>query len=88
MEAFLRKAKQASRAITTLLPQRRNEILRAMAGAIRESQEMILNANALDLKEAQASGLKGSMLERLALDDQKIVGMARAIEEIAMLRNP
>lgn len=88
MEAFLRKAKQASRAIATLLPQRRNEILRAMAGAIRESQEMILNANALDLKEAQASGLKGSMLERLALDDQKIVGMARAIEEIAMLRNP
>lgn len=88
MEAFLRKAKQASRAIATLLPQRRNEILRAMAGAIRESQEMILNANALDLKEAQASGLKGSMLERLALDGPKIVGMARAIEEIAMLRNP
>lgn len=88
MEAFLRKAKQASRAIATLLPQRRNEILRVMAGAIRESQEMILNANALDLKEAQASGLKGSMLERLALDGQKIVGMARAIEEIAMLRNP
>ncbi|MGD9595724.1 glutamate-5-semialdehyde dehydrogenase [Wolinella succinogenes] len=88
MEAFLRKAKQASRAIATLLPQRRNEILRVMAGAIRESQEMILNANALDLKEAQASGLKGSMLERLALDSQKIAGMARAIEEIAMLRNP
>ncbi|NLU33889.1 glutamate-5-semialdehyde dehydrogenase [Wolinella succinogenes] len=88
MEAFLQKAKQASRAIATLLPQRRNEILRAMAGAIRESQEMILNANALDLKEAQASGLKGSMLERLALDGPKIAGMARAIEEIAMLRNP
>ncbi len=88
MEAFLQKAKQASRAIATLLPQRRNEILRAMAGAIRESQEMILNANALDLKEAQASGLKGSMLERLALDGPKIAGMARAIEEITMLRNP
>lgn len=88
MEAFLANAKRASRVVASLLPSERNAALKAMAQALREHQEEILAANAQDYASALEAGIKGSMLERLALTPAKVESMARAIEEIAALRNP
>lgn len=88
MEAFLANAKRASRVVASLLPSERNVALKAMAQALREHQEEILAANAQDYASALEAGIQGSMLERLALTPAKVESMARAIEEIAALRNP
>jgi glutamate-5-semialdehyde dehydrogenase len=66
----------------------KNEALSAAARAIRERRADILAANAKDLDAARAAGLSGAMLDRLKLDDSRIEGMARGIDEVARLTDP
>lgn len=66
----------------------KNEALGRIAAAIRARRAELLAANALDMAAARAKGLSGAMLDRLALDDARIEGMARGVEEIAALPDP
>jgi glutamate-5-semialdehyde dehydrogenase len=66
----------------------KNKALSAAARAIRERRADILAANAKDLDAARAAGLSGAMLDRLKLDDSRIEGMARGIDEVARLTDP
>lgn len=88
MEQFLEKAKNASRILSTMSGSERNRILREMAEALRSNTMNIIEANAIDMRNAQESGLADSMKERLMLDEKRIEAMAVAIEEIAALKDP
>jgi glutamate-5-semialdehyde dehydrogenase len=66
----------------------RNAALRAAAAAIRTRSAQLLEANALDMHEARASGLSGAMLDRLLLDGKRVEAMARGVEDIAALPDP
>lgn len=88
MEAFLQKAKASSRVLSTLKGVEKNNILRGMAQALRDNQEKILEANAIDMQQAQTNGLTSALKDRLFLDAGRIEGMAVAIEEIAALKEP
>jgi len=88
MEAFLKEAKDASRALSTLGGREKNDILRQMAEALRENREKILRANALDMADAEQNELSSALKDRLLLDEKRIEGMAKAIEEIASLKEP
>lgn len=88
MEQFLEKAKAASRVLATMCGSERNRILREMAEALRANTMNIIEANALDMRNAEESNLAPSMKERLLLDEKRIESMAVAIEEIAALKDP
>lgn len=88
MEQFLEKAKSASRVLATLSGSERNRILREMAEALRANTMNIIEANAIDMRNAQECNLTSSMKERLLLDEKRIEAMAVAIEEIAALKDP
>lgn len=88
MEQFLEKAKAASRVLATMSGSERNRILREMAEALRANTMNIIEANALDMRNAEESGLAPSMKERLLLDEKRIESMAVAVEEIAALKDP
>ncbi|AFV96667.1 MULTISPECIES: glutamate-5-semialdehyde dehydrogenase [unclassified Sulfuricurvum] len=88
MEQFLEKAKSASRVLATMSGSERNRILREMAEALRANTMNIIEANALDMRNAQESSLAPSMKERLLLDEKRIDAMAVAILEIAALKDP
>ena len=88
MEQFLEKAKSASRVLATMAGSERNRILREMAEAIRANTMSIIEANTIDMRNADASNLSSSMKERLMLDEKRIEAMAVAIEEIAALKDP
>jgi glutamate-5-semialdehyde dehydrogenase len=66
----------------------KNRALLASAAALRARQDEILRANHRDMEAARAQGLSGAMLDRLALDAQRIEAMARGVEEIAALPDP
>ena len=66
----------------------KNAALNAMAQALREHAQAILTANGEDLRAAEKAGLKGSLLDRLKLDEARIDAIARGIEEIAALPDP
>ena len=57
--------------------------MRTMEEQLLRSQRLeILAANARDMEEAVARGLSGALLDRLHLDDGRVEGMARALDDI------
>lgn len=66
----------------------KNRALLAMAQALRDRQAEILQANAEDMRQAAAKGMKASMLDRLKLTEQRIAGMAEGLEQVAGLPDP
>jgi glutamate-5-semialdehyde dehydrogenase len=66
----------------------RNDALRFAADALREQKAEILAANKKDLQGAKNRGLGHAMLDRLALDDDRVEAMAVGLEVIAKLPDP
>lgn len=67
---------------------RKAEAVMAAAAALRHHSAAIIAANAQDLTQARAKGLSPAMLDRLALDAERIEAMAKALETVAYLRDP
>ncbi|MDR1007049.1 MAG: glutamate-5-semialdehyde dehydrogenase [Campylobacteraceae bacterium] len=88
MEQFLIKAKKATRAIANLKPSFKTAVLMEFASAIRDYSLDIIEANALDLKQAEENNLSYALRERLMLNKKRVEDMAKAIEDIAALREP
>lgn len=66
----------------------KNKAMLAMAQALLDKQEEILAANAIDMENAAAKGMKASMLDRLKLTPERISGMAEGLEQVAALPDP
>jgi glutamate-5-semialdehyde dehydrogenase len=81
-------ARSASRVLATLGSSVKDEALEAIAAALIDSTEQILEANARDLEAGEASGLSDALLDRLALDEGRVAGMAAGVRKIAALPDP
>jgi glutamate-5-semialdehyde dehydrogenase len=66
----------------------KNAALLWAAVEIRARMGEILAANALDLAEARDRGTAAAFLDRLELDEKRVEGMAKGLEEIAALPDP
>jgi len=88
METFLQEAKASSRVLSTLSGTEKNSILKAMAQGLRDHRSEILEANAVDMADAEINNLTAALKDRLLLDDGRVEGMAIAIEEISSLKEP
>jgi glutamate-5-semialdehyde dehydrogenase len=83
-----RAAKAAARELATLDSATKNAALLAVAEALEERTPEILEANARDLDAGRESGLSAALMDRLALDAQRIAAMARGVREIVALPDP
>lgn len=81
-------AKKAAAELAVTSTAVKNRALLAMAQALRDRQADILQANAEDMRQAAAKGMKASMLDRLKLSEQRIIGMAEGLEQVAGLPDP
>lgn len=81
-------AKKAAAELAVTSTAVKNRALRAMAQALRDRQADILQANAEDMRQAAAKGMKASMLDRLKLTEQRIASMAEGLEQVAGLPDP
>ncbi len=86
-QEILLAAKAACRDAARLTTQQKNEALEAMAVSLVAHTDEILTANAADL-EAARSSLSSVMLDRLALNPERITGMAEGIRQVAALPDP
>ena len=84
---LLRQAKAAAPALLEIDTQQKNRALSAMAEALEADTAAILAANALDL-EAARGHISEVMLDRLALNADRIRGMAEGIRQVAALPDP
>jgi len=83
-----RAAKGASRTLAQLTAEERDQALVAMAAALESETSALLEANVLDLGVGRELGLSTAMLDRLTLNPERILAMARGVREVAMLPNP
>ncbi len=88
MEAFLKKAKSASRVLNTLSGSEKNRILKEMAEALRQETPELIAANKKDMLDGEKNNLSAALMDRLFLDAGRIESMAVAMEEIAALKEP
>lgn len=84
---ILTAAKNAKSYLAALPEAEKNRALGAMASAIEEDCESILDANAQDM-EAVRGKVSDVMLDRLMLSKERIEGMAQGIREVIELPDP
>ena len=81
-------AKRAARSWRRSAPTSRTRALEAIAAALMEHTEEILEANARDLELGRENGLSAALLDRLALDRGRVAEMAAGVRKIAALADP
>lgn len=81
-------AKKAAKTIRKLRTDERNQIILKTAEALRESAEEIMAANRTDVANARKSGMTEAMVDRLALSEKTIAGIAEGLEKVAALDDP
>ncbi len=83
-----RLAKQAASVMNRLTTEQKNEALLRMADALVQSDASIIAANRLDLERGRNNGTSASLLDRLALNAERIAGIAEGLRQIAALPDP
>ena len=81
-------ARGAARALAALQTEKRNAILRAMAGELLGRTPKLLEANEKDVSGAAEHGLNTAAIDRLRLTEARIAGMAEGIRQVADLADP
>lgn len=82
------RARTAARLMASAATAPKDRALRAAAAAIRREAAALKAANALDLQAAREAGHDAAFVDRLALTDAVIAGMAEGLEQIAALADP
>jgi len=88
MTQLARQAKAASRELARLETSEKDRALRAMADALEAAGPELQAANAKDLEVGRSLALSAAMLDRLALDPERITAMAAGLREVAALPDP
>src|SRR5699024_5407124 len=66
----------------------KNQILLAAAEALLERSAEIIEANSRDIAAGRESGMAESLIDRLALDEDRIEGIAGGLRQVAGLTDP
>ncbi|WP_310605437.1 glutamate-5-semialdehyde dehydrogenase [Anaerosporobacter sp.] len=82
------KAKEAASFMNRTGVTKKNEALVAVANALRANAKDLIEANAIDIANAQENGMKESLVDRLRLTEERIDGMAVGLEQIVGLEDP
>jgi glutamate-5-semialdehyde dehydrogenase len=88
VSGICRAAKVAARALAVLDAGTKDRALTAMADALVARTAEILEANARDLEAGRESGLSAALMDRLALDERRVVAMAAGVRQIVALPDP
>ena len=83
-----RAAKRAARVLARVDSATKDRALEAIAVALEARTREILEANGRDLEAGRESGLSAALMDRLALDEGRVAGMAAGVREIVALPDP
>ncbi len=83
-----RKAREASRILSTVSSEVKARSLRAMADALIDKEKALIGENQKDLDKARRDGLSEPLVERLVLNEKRIQEMAKGLREVAALPDP
>jgi len=85
LEDLFKRAKHASKSLALLTDEQRNTILQAVADAIMEQQDRILEANARDLAKMSKDN---PLYDRLQLTAKRLADIAQDMRNVSTLPSP
>jgi glutamate-5-semialdehyde dehydrogenase len=88
MDELGRRAREAASELALCPGSQRNQALQAAADSIRDSADAILDANQADMAAAEKRGLSAPLLDRLALNPERLESMATGLEAVVELPDP
>ena len=88
MQQLGQQAKAAARDIAKANTGQKNTALTVIADQIELQQEVILQANALDMQAGKSNGLDEALLDRLELNAERVSAMADGLRQIVALPDP
>jgi hypothetical protein len=86
--AIGQRAKVSARVLAKLSTEVKNRSLCAMADRLERESDFLIQENHKDLGYAQEKGLSKALMDRVALNPQRIVAMASGIREVVALPDP
>lgn len=81
-------ARNASFALARVDTITKNNALSAIADALVSNADKIIEANKLDLSNAENNGMAKAMLDRLTLTKERIADIAEGVRQVAALNDP
>ena len=88
IEKITASLKNASSELALQTASQKNEGLLSVSDSIEKNRKIILEANALDVKNARERGMSESLVERLSLDDKKIDSIIDSFKLIISQTDP
>jgi len=88
IEDLGRRAKAASRKLAKLGTLEKNEILHHLGENLVKRKEEILKANASDLERGEENGLSDALMDRLLLNEERILSMREGLLTVEKLDDP
>lgn len=88
MQQVGQQARAASRVLARAATRDKDNALLAIATAIEKSQAALLTANQKDMQAGKVAGLDDALLDRLALNEERVAAMAEGLRQIAALPDP
>ena len=81
-------AKEAAQQLRNASTNEKNAALLTMAAALEDNSAAILAANARDVAVARGKGISDALVDRLTLNEARLVGAANGLREVAALPDP
>ena len=82
------QAKAAEAVLRTLGSEAKNKALKKAAEYLTEAESVLLEANEADMAAAREKGMVQGLLDRLALNGDRIRGMAEGLRQVAAADDP
>ncbi|WP_440929217.1 glutamate-5-semialdehyde dehydrogenase [Candidatus Pelagibacter sp.] len=81
--------KKSKKAINKKLStKKKDEVLKDYRLLILKNKKLIINENKKDIKNAYKKGIKNNLIQRLILNEKKIIAITNSIKKIISLRDP
>ncbi|MDC8829224.1 glutamate-5-semialdehyde dehydrogenase [Alteromonas gilva] len=88
IRAAARDAKVAARQVASLSGEQKRAVLMAISKHLISQVSNILSANQLDLEHAKSVGLDMAMMDRLTLNEERVMAIASAVASVANQEDP
>ena len=81
-------AKKAARALAKTSAEQKNYALQAMSKYVLDDKKIILEANKLDIENSKSKNLSESFIDRLELNDERVLSISNTLLEIESFKDP
>ena len=88
MNDIARKAKDASRILSTASSAQKNNALSTIADNLLKHSDFLITENKKDLSDSREKGISGALIDRLEINPKRIASMTEGLKQVASLNDP